>query len=106
MLQFIVSLLPLLAVIASSFVLAYKVKCSGVCMEQLLSDFGWCIESSPAQVAFFMFSITAAIAMALVASAFSQVFKQLILTLDILFFLNNMLLILLHRFKEHSFASL
>lgn len=106
MLQFIVSFLPILAIIASVFVLAYKVKCSGGYMEQILNDFGWCIDNSPAQVAFFMFSISAAIATTLVAYAFSQVSKQLILTLDIIFFLSSMLLILFHQLKEHTCTSL
>ena len=105
MLQFIVTLLPMLAVIAA-FTLVYKVKRSGVCMEQILYDFGWCIDKSPAQVAFFMFSITTAIAATLVAYSFSQVAKQLILTLDIIFILSSMLLILIHQLKVHTSAPL
>lgn len=106
--QFIVSFMPMLAVITAAFVLAYKVKRSGRCMEQMLFgfSFGWFIEKSPAQVAFFMFSIITAITTTLIACTFSQVSKHLILTLDIIFFLSSMLLILFHQFKEYTFTSL
>jgi len=108
MLQFIVSLLPILAVITASFLLAAKLKHSGICMEQMLYGFSfdWCIDKSPAQVAFFMFSITVAIAASLVISSFTQLSGQLILSLDIIFFLSSILLILFHQFKDYSYTSL
>jgi hypothetical protein len=106
MLQFLVTFLPLLAVIAAAFTMASGVKRSGVSFGRMIGDFGWGIERSPAQVAFFMFSFTAAIATALVASAFAHVSNLLIISLDILFFISNMMLILFHQFKEYSSASL
>jgi hypothetical protein len=106
MLQFIVSFLPLLAVIAAAFTLAFCVKCSNVGFIRVVNDFGWSIERSPAQVAFFMFSFTAAIATALVASAFAHVSNLLVISLDIIFFLSSMMLILFHQFKEYASVSL
>lgn len=106
MLQFIVSFLPVLAVITAAFTLAYKMKRSGRCMEKMLYGFSWFIDKAPAQVAFFMFSIAAAIASTLIVCAFSQVSRQLILALDIIFFLSSILLILFHQLKEHTSASL
>jgi hypothetical protein len=106
MLQFIVSFLSLLAEIIAAFTLAFGMKRSRVSFGRVVSDFGLSIERSPAQVAFFMFSFTAAIATALVASAFAHVSSLLIISLDILFFISNMMLILFHQFKEYSSASL
>lgn len=105
MLQLILSFLPMLAVIASVFALAFRWKCSGISMEQTLDGLGLGIENSPAQVAFFMFSFAAAVAAAF-TGAFSHVSNQLILSLDILFFLSSLLLVLLHQFKEFPCASL
>ncbi len=106
MLQFVLTLLPVLLLTAAFAALACRVKFIGTTLEQMLSDFGWMIESSPAQVAFFMFSVTAAIAASLAVCVFSLVSRQLILSLDILFLLSSMLLILFHQLKEHSPASL
>lgn len=108
MLQFILSLLPMLAVITAVFMLARKIRRSGVCVGQMLRgfDFDWCISGSPAQVAFFMFSITVAMAVSLIAGAFAMSSGQLILTLDIIFLLSSILLILFHRLKEDIPASL
>jgi len=108
MLQFIVPLLLILAVITAILLLAAKLKHSGICMEQMLFGFSfdWCIDKSPAQVAFFMFSITIAIAASLVAGALTHLSGQLILTLDIIFFLSSMLLIFFHQFKDYPYTSL
>lgn len=106
--QFIISFLPILAVIAALFMLVHKIKSSGVCVGQILYgfDFDWSISGSTAQVAFFMFSITVAIAISLVAGAFTMVSGQLILTLDIIFLLSSILLILFHQLKEDTPAFL
>lgn len=106
MLQFIVTLLPMLAVIAAVFAAASKLKSVGNRMMQIFDEFGWAIDNSPAQVAFFMFSFTAAIAAALLSAVFAHVSNQLILSLDIIFFLSSILLILFHQFKEFAPASL
>ncbi|MEN6316186.1 MAG: hypothetical protein ABFD25_18285 [Clostridiaceae bacterium] len=108
MLQFILSFLPMLAVITAVFMLVHKIKRSGICMGQMLCgfDFDWSISGSPAQVAFFMFSITVAIAVSLIAGAFTMVSGQLFLTLDIIFLLSSILLILFHQLKEDAPAFL
>jgi uncharacterized MAPEG superfamily protein len=106
MLQLIIFILPLMAVIAALFTLAGKIKRSGSCVLKMLKEFGWFIENSPSQVAFFMFSITAAIAATLIACAFSQTSKQLIITLDIIYLISRILLILLHRLNVPKFISL
>lgn len=106
MLQFIIIFLPILAVIAAILRMAAEMKTSGRSLGGLLSDFSWCIANSPAQVAFFMFSFTAAIATGIISGAFAQTATQWILSLDILFFLSIMLLITFHRLKLYSSASL
>ena len=105
MLQFLISFLPLLAMIAA-FIPAFKVKRSGISFGRIVCDFGLSIDKSPSQVAFFMFSFTAVIAASLVASGLTHVSNLLILSLDIIFFLSSMMLILFHQIKEYASASL
>lgn len=105
MLQFIVVFLPLLAVITTILRMAAKLKTSGRSLCGLLNDYCWCIANSPAQVAFFMFSFTAAIAAGIISGAFAQIATQWILSLDILFLISILLLITFHRLKLHSSAS-
>jgi hypothetical protein len=105
MLQFVLSFLPLLAIIAAVFTTAYRVRHAGVNTLRLLEELGLCVENSPAQAAFFMFSFAAAIAAVLVCT-FAHVSTRFILSLDILFFFSSLLLILYHRFKTFASASL
>jgi|GEM_PF-2609446 len=105
MLQFLSAFLPLAALIMA-FSAALRTEYPGRRMVQLLFEFDLCVANSPAQVAFFMFSVTAAIASGIISGAFAQVSTLLILTLDILFVLSSMLLVLFHRFKVHPAASL
>jgi hypothetical protein len=106
MLQFIISFLPLLALITAAFALAFKVKHSEVSFGRMVCDFGLSIDKSPAQVAFFMFSFTAVMAAALAAFGLAHASNLLVISLDILFFLSCMMLILFHQFKEYASASL
>ena len=106
MLQFIVSFLPLLAIIAAVFASAFKLKRSTVSFGRVACDFGLSIDKSPAQVAFFMFSFTAVMAASLVATGLAHVSNLLIISLDIIFFLSSMMLILFHQLKEYASASL
>ncbi|HEX2944890.1 MAG TPA: hypothetical protein VHT96_02920 [Clostridia bacterium] len=106
MLQFLSAFLPLAALIAAVFAAVLKTGYSGRSMARLLYEFDLCVANSPAQVAFFMFSITAAIASGIISGAFAQVSTAWILTLDILFTLSSMLLVLFHRFKMFPSASL
>jgi hypothetical protein len=106
MLQFLLGFLPLAALIAAISAAVMKIGCSGRTMTRLLNEYDLCVANSPAQVAFFMFSATAAIASGIISGAFAQVSTVLILSLDILFMLSSMLLVLFHRFKVYSSASL
>lgn len=101
MLQFLSAFLPLAALIIAVSAAALRIRHSGRKMVRLLYDFDLCIANSPAQVAFFMFSFTAAMASGIISEAFTQVSTLLILTLDILFMLSSMLLVLFHRLKVH-----
>lgn len=105
MLQLIM-FLPILAVIAAILRMAAKMKNNGSSFCRLLNDYSWCIANSPAQVAFFMFSFASAIAAGIISGAFTQIATQWILSLDILFLINILLLISFHRLKLHSSASL
>lgn len=106
MLQLIIIFLPMLAVIAAVLRTAAEMKNNGGSFGTLLIDFSWWMANSPAQVAFFMFSFTAAIAAGIISGAFAQIATQWILSLDILFYLSIMLLITFHRLKLYSSASL
>lgn len=105
MLQLFAMLLLFLTVVAAVFRAASKIKISGNSFGILLADFSWWITNSPAQVAFFMFSFTAAIAASIISGAFAQIATQWVLSLDILFFLSIMLLVTFHRLKLYSSAS-
>lgn len=107
MLQFLTSFLPMGTVIATTLILAYKVMHSGIRFTRTLYgfDFDWFISGTSAQVAFFMFSITAAISVSLTAGALTRISGQLILTLDIIFHLSSILLILFHLLNGHALDS-
>lgn len=104
MLQFIISFLPMAAIIITALILAFRVKRSGICLEQVLCgfDFDWSVSGTTAQVAFFMFSVAAAMSVSLAAGALTRIAGQLILTLDIIFLLSSMLLILFHQLKGYA----
>ncbi len=100
MLQFLSAFLPLAALIMAVSA-ALRTGYSGRSMVRLLFEFDLCVANSPAQVAFFMFSVTAAIASGIIIGAFAQISTLWIITLDILFMLSSKLLVLFHRFKVH-----
>lgn len=104
MLQFLSAFLPLAALIMAFSAAVLRTGYSGRKMVRLLYDFDLCLANSPAQVAFFMFSVTVAMASGIISGAFAQVSTVWILTLDILFMLSSMLLVLFHRLKVHPFS--
>jgi hypothetical protein len=104
MLQFLSAFLPLAALIIAVSAAALRIRHSGRTMARLLFEFDLCVANSPAQVAFFMFSVAAAMASGIISGAFAQVSTLWIHTLDILFMLSSMLLVLFHRLKVHPFS--
>lgn len=100
MLQFVSQLIPVLLtglIAYLLFRLGAALKFSG---SYLSRELGWMLDRTPALDAFLMFVIGAAIAAATVVCALRQVSNHLLLSLDILYFLSMLLLILFHTFKE------
>ncbi len=106
MIQLIISILSMTFIISALISMAYGMKKSGNSLKNMLFELDWCLTGTNAQVAFFMFSITAAIACGITASSFGKYSESWIITLDILFILSRMLLIKFHRLKMHSAASI
>jgi hypothetical protein len=96
----------LIAAVAAAFGAASKTKYTNGSLYRVMDELGLYVDRSPAQVAFFMFCAASAIAAGIIASALFQVSNQLILTLDILFLLSNLLLILFHQLKDYCVTSL
>jgi hypothetical protein len=100
MLQFVSQLIPVLMagfIAYLLFKLGAALKYSGT---YLSDELGWMLPRTPALDAFLMFVIGAAIVVTAAACALMQVSNHIILSLDILFFLSMLLLILFHTFKE------
>lgn len=100
MLQFIAQFIPVLLtglIAYLLFRLGAALKYSG---SYLSRELGWMLDRTPALDAFLLFVIGAAIAAAAVVCTLRQVSNHLLLSLDILYFLSMLLLILLHTFKE------
>ena len=100
MLQFISQLVPVLlaGIIAYlMFRLGAALKHSG---SYLSDELGWMLDRTPAIDAFLMFIIGIAIAVTTITCALMQVSNHIILSLDILYLLSMLLLILFHTFKE------
>ncbi len=106
MIQVIVNLITIAAAILALFTAAWRLKCSGMSLTGLFCELDMCLADSPAQVAFFMFSIAAAMAATVLVAAFYQFATLWIITLDILSIQSSLLLIKFHRLKMHSLASL
>ena len=66
----------------------------------LSEELGWMLARTPALDAFLVFVIGIAFATAAAVCAFAQVSNHIILTLDILYLLSMLLLILFHNLKE------
>lgn len=66
----------------------------------LLQDYGWIIEKTPALDAFLIFTVQAVLVSMAAACGFRQVSNHIILSLDILYFISLLMLILYHNLKE------
>ncbi len=101
-------LLAILTIVSAALVLLAaqaKLRYSGGGLVGLLDELDLLMTYFPGKVAFFMFSITAAIAASVIA-AFSHITSLWIMTLDILFILSSFMLVKYHQLKLHPSASL
>lgn len=105
MLQIILTIFTIVAAALAVFAVASRLKCSSGGLSALLYELDLRLADLPAQVAFFMFSITAAMA-AGVISSLTHIPSLWIITLDILFAQNVFLLVKFHRLKLHPSVSL
>lgn len=100
MLQLISQLVPVLL----TGLIAYLVFRLGTVLKHtgsyLSEELGWMLARTPAVDAFLMFIIGIAIAVASTISILMQVSNHIILSLDILYLMSLLLLILFHTFKE------
>lgn len=100
MLQFVSQLAPVLM----TGIIAYLLFRLGAALRHsgsyLSDELGWMLAETPALDSFLMFAIGTAIAVTAAASALLQVSNHIILSLDILYLLSLLLLILFHTFKE------
>ncbi len=103
--QIFLAILTIVSAALAILAAAVRLKCSGGDLVGLLCGLDLCMAEFPGQVAFFMFSITAAIAASMIGS-FIRIASLWIITLDILFILSCFMLVKYHRLKLHSSASL
>lgn len=100
MLQFISQLVPVLL----TGLIAYLLFRLGVALRHsgsyLSDELGWMLARTPALDAFIMFVIGIAIVVTAVLCALMQVSNHIILSLDILYLMSMLMLILFHTFKE------
>lgn len=100
MLQLISQLVPVLL----TGIIAYLIFRLGAALKHsgsyLSEELGWMLDRTPVVDAFLMFIIGIAIAVALTVSTLMQVSNHIILSLDILYLMSLLLLILFHTFKE------
>ena len=100
MLQFISQLIPVFFAILIVY-LTYRISIIIKNADGFLHpDFDWVIENTPALDAFLMFAIQTVLVVTASVCSFRQVSNHIILTLDIIFFISVMMLILFHTLKE------
>ena len=100
MFEAIASALMMLMTVIISY-LAFSLRTNGKrhgAMGALL-ELDWILEKTPAQASFFMFMLQSFIVVNAAAFAF-RVSNHIILTLDILYFVSILMLILFHNLKE------
>lgn len=103
--QIFLAIFTVAAAAFAVFEAAVIFKCPCGCLTGLFYELDFFMSVFSGQVAFFMFSITAAIAASVIVS-FSHIASQWIISLDILFLLTAFLLVKYHRLKLHPSASL
>jgi hypothetical protein len=100
MLQFISQVFPVLL----TGLIAYLLFRLGAALRHsgsyLSDELGWMLARTPALDAFIMFVIGIAIVVTAVLCALMQVSNHIILSLDILYLMSMLMLILFHTFKE------
>jgi hypothetical protein len=100
MLQFLVQAIPVLL----TGLLAYLLFRLGAALKHsgayLSDELGWMLARTPALDALIMFILGIAFAVAAAACALVQVSNHIILSLDILYLLSMLLLVLYHTLKE------
>lgn len=72
--------------------------------KNLPGDLKWVLEKAASLDAFIVFVVTILIISHSLASSANQISNHIILSLDILFFLNSLILILFHTIKQMRFA--
>lgn len=103
--QIFLAIFTIASAVLTVFAAAAKSMRSGKGLAGLLYGLDLCIAEFPGQVAFFMFSVTAAMAAGIIAS-FNHIASQWIISLDILFMLSAFILVKYHRLKLHPSASM